>query len=78
MIWPTALRLAAENAALRRENRELTYRLVHAQQECERLHVSLQRTRRDSDLLALMARDRKVALEFIRTAHAIDRVGEAS
>lgn len=78
MIFVRALRLAAEVARLSGENRELTYRLVHAQQECERLHVSLQRTRRDSDLLALMARDRKVALEFIRTAHAIDQWGEAS
>lgn len=73
MIWPTALRLAAEVARLRREVRDLRFRLVHAQQECQRLHVSAAQMRRDCDLLALLARDRKVALEFIRTAHDIDR-----
>ena len=52
MILRRALRLAAENAALRRRNQQLA---------------------RDSELLGLMARDRTVALQFIRTAHAIDK-----
>ena len=74
MIWPTALRLAAEVARLRRENRDLTFRLVHAQQECERLHVSIRTLRRDADLLGLMARDRDVALGVLRDMHRIDGI----
>jgi len=74
VIWPTALRLAAEVARLRRENRDLRFRLVHAQQECERLHVALRTTRRDADLLGLMARDRDVALGVLRDMHRIDGI----
>lgn len=72
MIFPTALRLAAEVARLKSENRELTYRVTRALQECERLHVTVARLRRDADLLALMARDRDVALGVIRDMHRID------
>lgn len=36
----------------------------------------LQQAHRDADLLALLARDRVTALEFLRSAHDIDRLGE--
>lgn len=78
MIWSTALRLANENRRLRREVRDLQARLLRSTVECERLHVTLQRVTRDAQLLGLMARDRQVALEFLRTAHDIDNQQEAS
>lgn len=74
MIWRMALRVANDNRRLRAEIRDLKYLLVHAQQECERLHVSIRTLRRDADLLGLMARDRDVALGVLRDMHRIDGI----
>lgn len=74
-----ALRLAAENHRLRREIRDLErrvreqiYRATKAEHDAEQVHAAMGQMRRDCDLLALMSRDRRAALEFIRTAHDID------
>lgn len=44
-------------------------RLVRTERERDQFH-------RDAEILALMARDRRVALEFIASAHHIDGLDE--
>lgn len=57
---------------LERSNRNLMLAFREASDKAERLRRRNGQLERDFDLLALMAADRKTALEFIRTAHEID------
>ena len=77
MIFRQALRLANENRRLRRQVRELTYRLVHAEHETEQVRAVLGRVCRDADLIACMAKDPKTALAVLRDLHRIDQLPES-
>lgn len=63
-FFMTALRLAADNNSLRRELRRV-------EQDAARTRVERDQARRDCELVALMAKDRKMALEFLRDQHRI-------
>jgi hypothetical protein len=71
-----ALRLADECGRLRVRNSRLTCDLAKAHERVRTLADELAQTRRDADLLALMARDRTAALEFVRTRHDITHLDE--
>lgn len=68
-------RLVLRQAADLRRLRGL---LARQQEAAEALARTLERRERDVILLALMASDRKAALEFISDAHDIDNLEESA
>ena len=84
-IWRRALALAEEvrvlrrrNRALVRENMQLLAALRLANDTTDKARERLAQVTRDAECLALMAKDRHTALAFLRDAHAIDGLEEAS
>lgn len=73
--WAFSLRRQVH--ILRAANTTLRLAVARKEQQLDELSRKLEQTRRDADLLSLMARDRAAALEFVRTAHAIELLEEA-
>lgn len=65
----SALRWELSDQRIR--NLMLANRLARVERERDQFH-------RDAELLALMARDRRMALEFVASAHHIDGLEEAT
>ena len=59
--------------ATKRRLKEAIHERETARAKCSVLAHELSLTRRDADLLALMAKDRPTALAFIRDAHRLDQ-----
>lgn len=84
-MFRQAMRYAGEVRRLRRvvralekRNLELFTALRLVNESYDRLKAQHEQAVRDAELLALMSRDRRTALEFLRDAHRMDALGEAS
>lgn len=75
MRW---LSLMAANARLRQDNLRLLVALRTSNETTERVARRCALLERDIALVALMAKDRDVAVGFIQTAHDIDRQDETT
>ncbi len=74
--WRLALWQARTNRALRREVADLRQQNLILTVKVGAVERERDQFRRDVELLALMARDRRTALEFIASAHRIDALQE--
>lgn len=74
-MWK-AIRLADANGRLRVDNARLRCSLAKAHATVRKRTDERDAARRDATLLVTMARDRRVAVEFVQTWHDIDRLTE--
>lgn len=77
-VWRLAARLSHTNRALRREVAELRQQNLILTVKVGAVERERDQFRRDVEMLALMARDRRVALAFVADAHRIAGLGEVS
>lgn len=68
----------AENARLRQDNLRLLVAWRQANDTTERVARRCAVLQRDAELLALMSRDRDVALGVLRDSHRIDQLPEGT
>ena len=71
-----ALRLQRDLTEQRRVNQRQAVAYARVLVRCDVLSRELEATRRDVELLALMAPDRRTALGFVRDQHTIEKLGE--
>lgn len=71
MLLRVCLQQASRIARLTQANRRLVVELAKVRVAHRKAVKERDEARRDADLLALMARDRRVALEFVRTRHDV-------
>lgn len=72
-----ALSLRRQLTITRAANTTLRLAVARKEHTISVLSQQLEQTRRDVELLALMAPDRKAALAFVRDAHTIERLEQA-
>lgn len=63
--WHHALRIATENAVLRWRNRQLERRLITVTADCAKKDRVIRRLKQDAIIVTQMARDPRVAVDFL-------------